>query len=183
MTPYILERIYPKLNLNKELDTVFWAALLTQFFLLFRKSNLLPLTKWGYDDRKQLRRDDILFTKLNAIVAIRWAKTHQFTNELFTFPLPVIRDSPLCPVTALKSMFSKIKVPSNSHMFAFSDGSSLTYKVFQDKLRLVLAAAGVDNVDRYSSHSQRRVDVHFHLCRVYRYRLFAPWGCGDLIII
>ena len=156
MTPYILEKIYTVLNFSSELDTVFWAALLTSFFLLLRKSNLVPNTKWGYNKKQQLRRDDILFTHDRAIVALRWSKTHQFTNELFTFPLPYISGSPLCPVKALNRLFIKIKIPNDKHLFAFSDGSSLTYRAFVNKLRLALVAAGIPNVQRYGGHSQRR---------------------------
>ena len=167
ITPKLLEQMHAQLNFTLEEDVVFWAAAILAFFLLFRKSNLLPDTKWGFDKAKQLRRKDLLFTKDKVIVGIRWAKNHQFTRELFTFPLPKIPNSSLCPVSALHVLFRKVRGDANSHLFSFSDGSSLTYKKFQEKTRRVLAAAGVPRSDTYRSHSYRRGGTTFSfLCGI-----------------
>ena len=102
MTPVILKKMYQQLNLSLVDDAVFWSIALSAFFLIFRKSNLIPDTKWGFNCNKQLRWCDIVFTQFNAVVGIRWAKNHQFSRELLTFPLPKIPSSCLCPVSALK---------------------------------------------------------------------------------
>ena len=101
ITPVILQDVHKVLDFNSEDDTVFWAICLTAFFLLFRKSNLLPDTKYGFNGNRQLRWCDIVFTDTNAIVGIRWAKNHQFSRQLLTFPLPKIKGSCISPVTAL----------------------------------------------------------------------------------
>ena len=44
LTPALLEKIYFKLNFNLESDILFWCVSLYAFFLLFRKSNLVPDT-------------------------------------------------------------------------------------------------------------------------------------------
>ena len=74
MSPSILKHIYAQLDMNKAEDAVFWCACLLSFFLLFRKSNLVPDVKFGFDPEKQLRRQDCVFTNNNIIVGIRWAK-------------------------------------------------------------------------------------------------------------
>ena len=110
MTPQVLEKIYHKLKFKLEVDLVFWSALITAFFLLFRKSNLLPNKKCGFKRKRWLCRDNIMFTDENVIVGIRWTKNKQSGNELFTFPLPIIPGSVLCPVTALKTLFNRATV-------------------------------------------------------------------------
>ena len=135
MTPEWLEKMIPFLDFNTEMDTLFWTACLVAFFLLFRKSNLLPESQLAFNTLQQLKRNDLIFTGQHIIVGIRWAKTHQFSRELLTFPLPLIRGHPLCPVTAINRVFKQIKRGSRDHLFSFSNGTSLTYPAFQSKLR------------------------------------------------
>ena len=54
ITPTILEVMYAQLDMNKEEDILFWCASLLAFFLMFRKSNLMPDTKEGFNAPKQL---------------------------------------------------------------------------------------------------------------------------------
>ena len=131
MTLRLLEIIYSKLDFLKEFDNVFWVASITGFFLLFRKSNLLPDTVKGFNGRKQLRRQDLCFTDSNVVVGIHWAKNHQFGRKLLTFPLPRINGSLLCPVTALERLFKFTKPKPHEHVFKFSNGNSLTYRCFR----------------------------------------------------
>ena len=49
ITPKILMKMHDKLDFDQELDRVFWACSLVAFFLLFRKSNLVPVKKSGFD--------------------------------------------------------------------------------------------------------------------------------------
>ena len=162
MTPRILELIHAHLDHNNELDVVFWCTCIIGFFLLFRKSNLLPNTRWGFNGKKQLKCTDLLYTGKHIIVGIRWAKNEQFSRELMTFPLPVIKGSPLCPLSAINNVFRVVnQVEKDAHLFSLNDGSSLTYPQFQMKLRLVLAAAGVPDPNSYGSHSLRRGGCSF----------------------
>ena len=170
MTPALLRKIYDQLDHRDPHDAVFWAASLLAFFLLFRKSNLVPETQQGYDHKKQLSRGDVVLTDVNAVVGIRWAKNHQFLRELLTFPLPRLTGSKLCPVAALENMMRLVPGNREEHMFKLPKGGSLTYKVFQSRLRETLKQAGVQDFAAYSSHSYRRVDVHFVFCAVYRFR-------------
>ena len=167
MTPTLLRAIHKELNHDNEEDKLFRAVCITAFFLLFRKSNLIPDKTFGFEIDKQLARKDIYFTNINAVVGIRWSKTHQFSRELLTFPLPRLDGSVLCPVRALRNVLDTIPGKPEAHLFARSDGSSLTYRQFHDKLRLVLGQVGVQYAEQYSSHSFRRGGCTFSfLCGI-----------------
>ena len=162
MTPRLLELIHQQLDHDNEVDVVFWCICVTGFFLLFRKSNLIPTSKWGFDGSKQLKRSDLIYTGRNIIVGIRWAKTNQFSRELMTFPLPILNNSPLCPLKAINNVFRLVRNASqDSHLFSLNDGSSFTYSQFQAKLRMVLADAGLKNPQDFSSHSLWRGGCSF----------------------
>ena len=83
---------------------VFWTASLFAFFLLFRKSNLIPDTAEGFDSKKPLKFKDCCVLHDRIIVGIRWAKNAQFSHELLTFALPLLPGSQLCPVKVFLDM-------------------------------------------------------------------------------
>ena len=88
LTPAILEEIYDKLDMGTHEDALFWGVLILAFFLLFRKSNLIPDTKNGFDVKKQLTWGDLKFFPDRVECKIRWMKTNQFRDEELIFPLP-----------------------------------------------------------------------------------------------
>ena len=104
MTLSLLSQIHTTLDWGQEKDRVFWACSLVAFFLLFRKSNLVPDKKFGFDINKQLSWGNVQFRTGGALVNIRWSKTNQFREELIQFPLPEIQGSVLCPIAALKNI-------------------------------------------------------------------------------
>ena len=139
------------------------------FLLLFRKSNLLPNTKYGFDGQRQLRQQDCVvdWRTRRVIVGIRWAKNHQFSRELLMFPLPELPGSVLCPLTALCNVRKMIAHTPQSHVFALPSGASLTYRKFQNLLRSILDQIGVPDSNQYSSHSYRRGGTTFcFLCGI-----------------
>ena len=60
ITRRLLEAMHAQLDHNDEFDVVFWCACIMGFFLLFRKSNLVPDSRWGFDPNKQLKRMDLV---------------------------------------------------------------------------------------------------------------------------
>ena len=167
ITPTLLKKVYFQLNHNNPKDAVFWLTCIMAFFLLFRKSNLVPNTKDGFNGRKQLKVADCTIINNRLVVGIRWAKNQQFSRELLTFPLPSLGDSVLCPLRAFKKVLSLFKHEPQQHLFCLPSGDSLTYRYFQEQLKEILANLGVPNADEYTSHSYRRGGTTFlFLCGV-----------------
>lgn len=59
MTPQILLDIFQFMDISKSLDATIWCAFLFAFFLMARKSNLMPVSYADFDPNKQLVRDDV----------------------------------------------------------------------------------------------------------------------------
>ena len=141
---------------------VFWCACLLGFFLLFRKLNLVPDGKFKFNPERQLKHSDIVFTNKNVVVGIRWAKNHQFSKELLTFPLPILPGSVLCSVKALLQLFRMVPGHQQQHLFMLNaQGESLTYRKFQNKLHSQLQLIDGVDANRFSSHSLRRGGTTF----------------------
>ena len=60
MTPAILFKISSVLDISSSVDSVYWCLFLFAFFLLARKSNLVPTTKEDLKQRKFLLRGDVV---------------------------------------------------------------------------------------------------------------------------
>ena len=169
MTPALLRQIHHKLNHTDPIQAVFWGICVLAFMLLFRKSNLVPDRVHQFNPRKQLRHADVIYEKerKNIVVGIRWAKNHQFSKELLTFPLPVLPGSVLCPVTAVMNIRKLIPHQPQDHLFKLPDGSSFTYRRFHETLRRTLNSIGVEDSGAFSSHSFRRGGCTFSfLCGI-----------------
>ena len=153
MTPLLLTKMYSKLDMTKEKDRIFWAVSLLSFFLLFRKSNLVPAKKSGFQEQKQITWGDFESKGGRVLCNIRWTKTNQYRDELLSFPLPHLPWSVLCPVRALRNVRTAARKDSD-HCFALLEGGSYTYSMFNAKLKKVVKMCGEDETT-YSSHSYR----------------------------
>ena len=80
VTPYILKDTFNFVNLQNEKDSVMWSLILLMFFLMAKKSNLVPNSISSFDNSKQLIRRDIQCTDNMLIVTIKWLKTRQFSH-------------------------------------------------------------------------------------------------------
>ena len=99
ITPIILTKIRDLLNLGSPLHVVFWAACLTIFFSLFRKSNVLaPATR--FDPAKYLCRSDIIVHSWGLEVIIKWSKPYNFGNVMFQSRCHTLRGT-LCALPLL----------------------------------------------------------------------------------
>lgn len=149
ITPQMLLSMKDKLNLTSQRDAIFWAACLTMFFGLLRKSNLFddnPIaTPSG---RKQLTRDCFLIDQQQQCmtVLVKWSKNNQFKERIHKITLPVLADHPLCPITAIVNSFRLIG-PRPPDALAFPTSS----QCFGNRLRQLTG----DRSD-ISSHSFRR---------------------------
>ena len=89
---------------------IFKAAILLSYFAFLRISNLVPHSITAYDPLKQLAREDIFFGPPSAHIMLKWSKTLQMNNSLRILKIPSLKPSPLCPVTALKTLLKHTKI-------------------------------------------------------------------------
>ena len=157
ITPQILRDIYTTLDFNDPADVIFGGICVLAFMLIFRKSNLIPNKINRFDPHRQLKHSDCVITndRKRLIVGIRWAKNHQFTKELLTFPLSALDNSVLCPIRAVENIRKLKPYDEDDHIFQLPEGGSFTYRRFQSVLREKLKLIGEDAY-AFSSHNFRR---------------------------
>lgn len=156
ITPSLLLKIHKLLEFSNPKHTVFWAVLLTGFYLLLRKSNLVPINKITFNPKKQLSRKSVKIKHNKVQVIITWSKTIQFNRKKLKLNMYKIKHSPLCPVRPFQRMFEQITVGPNQPCFSCHDGGPFSYNMLQYYLRTFLAKAGVKKYTRFSAHSLRR---------------------------
>jgi len=155
ITPELLLKIYLALDKSDINYIVYWCLFVFAFFLLARKSNLVPTTTEDLLHKRFLLREDVSIDKNKLLVSMKWTKTIQFGQRVLVTPLVVVMNSPLCPVAAFKNMVSKIPAGPGSPLFILKSGRPVTYSLYLKKLREVLAKCDVDP-RAYSTHSFRR---------------------------
>ena len=151
ITPKILKDIHALLDFSVEEDLLFWAVVLVGFFLLLRKSNLVPDTSKSFNGGKQIKRSDLQFEQDHVKVTLNWLKNSQY-GKTHRFALPHIPGSILCPVEALCAVFDAIQAAPHDSIFTKSDGSVYTYPKLQAKLAWVSQKLGIEKL---TSHSLR----------------------------
>ena len=155
ITIEILLDIYKDIDFSKPENIVYWCLFLFAFFLLARKSNLVPTSQQDIENKRFLAIKDIKYFDNYILVHINWSKTIQFKEREIICPLIRMKDSRICPVTAFERlMVLKIKF-CNGALFTLPSGSCITYQLFQKKLRSCLNNIGLE-AKQYSSHSFRR---------------------------
>ena len=98
--PQVLRDIKQELNLNCDKDLVFWLVCLTAFFILARKSNLIPVK--DFDPKKQLAAKHIQFKKNKVQIMLHWSKTCRLHQDPVRYSLHYIQGSQICPFDTLK---------------------------------------------------------------------------------
>jgi len=157
MTPAILLRLFEVLDPSLSEDCTFWALFVIAFFLLARKSNLVPDSVKKFDASKQLTRGDIEVTEDSLLVTLKWSKTNQ-TGRREVFPLMKMEGSNLCPVMAYGRMLERFPADDASPAFLvkrYGVINTVTYRQFQGRLKKGIEAIGMDPSD-FTSHSFRR---------------------------
>ena len=158
MTPEILAELYKLLDLDDSNDVTFWTAILFSFYIMLRKSNIVPTSKSSFDSKQQLTRGDITEAPNMLLVTIKWSKTIQTGQRQHVVPLLTVPGSPLCPVTIYKRMVSLVPGRQNDPLFSVKKGDKwgpMTYIEYQSKMRSLISSTGRSG-KAYSSHSLRR---------------------------
>jgi hypothetical protein len=158
ITPAILVSLVGLLDLTDPNDSTFWCLFLFAFYLMARKSNLVPTVRADFKDGKFIRRGDVSGDADMLLVKFSWTKTIQFGQRVLIMPLLSMTDSSLCPVKAFLNMIELVPGSPSDAVFLLVDNGKtrpLTYGVFQSTLRRLLGGI-VENPSDYSSHSFRR---------------------------
>ena len=156
ITPEILLGIADSFDFLNHTDLVFWCLFVFAFFLLARKSNLVPTTKADLVNKKFLLRQDVEDKGSHLLVTMRWTKTIQKGERILQIPLVPISGSILCPVLAYRRMCRRA-IPANldSPLFMLPNNKVVTYNMYQSKLKNSIKKIGEDPKN-FSSHSFRR---------------------------
>ena len=165
ISPRILLQMYQHLDMSKPGDLALWCSYLAAFFGLFRKSNVVPENA-SFDPKKTLTRNHIILDRENKVVYIHvtFSKTIQFCQRDLFIPIPSNNNPALDLYRHLVKLFDLVKVPGTSPAFSFTSTSFVTYKVFTDRLKVLLTKAGL-SPSLYSGHSFRRGGASFlHGC-------------------
>lgn len=149
ISPETLLHIKSKLDLDVSNDCVFWAACLTMFFGLLRKSNLFGTDSEGFNKDKNITRECVHVSTAAVTLACKWSKSNQSNDHVHVIRLQALADHPLCPVAAIVAMFRKVRA-AGPHDQAFP----MTGQAFNRKLRTLTTSAGAGRA--LSSHSFRR---------------------------
>lgn len=170
VTPELLLQMRVKLNFTKTKDCVFWAACMVMFFGLLRKSNLFGTDSVGFNPDKQLTRDCFRASadQTAMIVTAKWSKTNQTRDHVLNIRLPELSGHPLCPVSAVLTMFRALG-PAAPTTQAFP----LTGPAFNRRLRALTSDLAVSGI---SSHSMRRGGATWALSSGIPGEVVKAWG-------
>ena len=163
ITLELLLKIRTVLDFESQKDISFWASLLIAFYLMLRKSNLIPWSFQDFDYKRHLSRCHFSIGVNYMLVQIVWSKTIQFGERVLLLPLSRIKNSCLCPVAAIENLFTTVQAPLRSSAFSFfhegqltlwTEGSWVSY--LKEKLALF-----VKDTSNFSGHSFRRGGATF----------------------
>ena len=138
--------------------TLFYTALLIQFFGCLRKSNLLPPSVKGFSVVKQLTRGDIHIVQDGIIISLPWTKTLQNSDDVMTIAIAQVPNSIIDPVSQYKNFILRFLLPPRMPAFSLSAGDKLyvfTQNNYIDYLKHFLERLGLPS-SAYGSHSVRR---------------------------
>ena len=79
------------------------AMFLVSYFGFFRLSNLIPHAVSDFDPTRHFAAGDVIFTKHNVKMILKWSKTIQTRDQVKLITLPRL-DSDICPFMALRCM-------------------------------------------------------------------------------
>jgi hypothetical protein len=144
--------IKPLLNLDSLRDCQLWAAMLVGFFGLLRVSNFTDVAKC-------VTREQISLIEGGLALNINASKTIQFRQRKHQAILPLLKNHPLCPVTALLTFFNRtLDVSDQAPLFSTMQNSQarpLSSSTFRRRLSDILTLANLSPA-QYSTHSLRR---------------------------
>ena len=125
---------------------------------MLRKGNVVPKSEKTFHPLKHLARGSFIIGKDVIVVKLRWSKTIQFGQRSLVLPLIKFPGSEVCPVTAIRRLFSMVDAPTNAPAFSYGRGDLLeTWTEFSwtKYVRRKLSDINLDG-NSFSEHSLRR---------------------------
>ena len=119
ITPEILLKIRSLLDPSSIFQTSLWCLFLFCFYMMCRKSSIVPPTKTAFDSNKFLSRNDVVCTPFGLLVTLKYSKTNQHGDNNVVIPLHANPGSSLCPVQAFNDMCAKNPVNSSDPLFCY----------------------------------------------------------------
>jgi hypothetical protein len=130
-------------------------AALCVAFAAFLRSGELTWNIWSPESHHSLlSRDHVVFHPASVTLTLPASKTDQYRVGVKIY-LASSPHSLLCPVTALKNLFSIYPRPPHSPLFARPRSQPFTKQFFVLKIRELLLNAGISTVG-FSGHSLRK---------------------------
>ena len=120
----LLTKIIQTCDLYK-FPLIFKPLYLLCFFSFLRLSNILPHSASTFDHTRQLARADYIATNQGAILLIKWSKTLQNRKDIVIITIPLLGNTPLCPIAALDGMIRLYPVSDNGPLFVVPRAQTL----------------------------------------------------------
>ena len=142
---------------------VYKAVYLVAFFSFIRLSNFVPHRLSDFDPSRHLAVGDVIFDPPGVKLIIKWSKYIQTRDRVVCVPLPSLGLSPLCPVTALKTLLKIVPAGKNGPLFQIKCNSKwqvLTDSKIRHHFSLVLSSLGLQSKG-FTFHSFRRSGASF----------------------
>ncbi len=124
-----------------------WAACIFGFFLLLRKSNLVPDKADEFRPDFQFVRSDIKWHPEAMLISCLGSKVNQYKERVVKLPLVAIPDSPLCPCKAYEALCKNLPNDDSLPVFLTIKNRKIqcfTYHHLQDFIKRSVAAIGLD---------------------------------------
>ena len=163
MTPDLLLKISKLVNKSNKKEVACFTAVLVGFFLLLRKSNMVPDAREGrngFDQNKQFVRKDLQVGNNTVLVNLRWTKTLQDRQKSIKLPLLPLMNKNISPIWWINYMLQMIPGKPTDPLFMVPDrynkkNQPLTYRVLTAQLKLWVSQV-LGHAKGYSLHCLRR---------------------------
>ena len=168
---------------------VSFTAILIGFFLMLRKSNLVPDSMTGdngFDQAKQLQRKYVRLGRKTCIFDIKWSKTNQNRCKLQLPLLPLVKED-ICPISWLKQMVKLVPGRLSDPLFMIPDRYNrklvlLTYSIVSTNLKKWVKEVTGDDMG-YTLHGLRWGGVlHFASILISLPRQSGSWETGLVML-
>lgn len=160
--PDIFRMIKPFVNFDNVLELVAWVAMLMGFHLLLRASNITARSRYEFEPKENLVRQDFRMHKGIMVVHVRWAKTLQYQERKLLIPVIPFVEEDISATKWFEYMINRIPAGPNSPAFAVPTKVGkvtkllpLSYSQLSRLLKKWTSLAGLQK-SNFSSHCLRR---------------------------